>query len=684
MVKWNDILNDDFKIKTNRDYISDYFDILDRYYRHLKAAGFLSCQNDYRFGGLSAHNIGYCYAVDLSESIIPSRKPYCFGTDGFGFEAFPYGAKGPDYDAGSTKSIGNFFDLHNAKIRGVNHHLIMYLQLESMAYNESPYRQKAISPLNVTASEVTSDMGFGGSYENTLNTDKFENYYRVIGISYYINDNDGEYNELNQRELYKAQEIPTVNSSYTSVIIPFYLNGWKKEELDYKDKVACVAISLDNLLGIFENPKTADGVYKYVNYTNGINADIFGYDNKSYYENTKGQLFGDYVNIKSRDDISKSVYFTKETLRKILTDIGIPFTFDLNEALNSNTDKFDEYKPSGKPENPIYPPSGDGDNSSDDFEIVTPTFSPYDSYTTTYLCRKSDINNLSNYMWSKDFFNNVIRLFENPAELITNNVFFPYSLTESQILPEPEQITIGNVNAPTNVTGIPITGLYNRRRSTEPYIYTSYFGSFLDYEPYTHYLLYLPYIGFVKLDGNDVIKHYLHVEYITELETGNCTAYIYSDTRLISQYNGEIGTPIGLSNTNQILKNLKMAGATVQIASGIAGAIASKGAGGTGAISSGISDFISSFAEQTIHTGDKVGGLNGLYSPQDVYLVVFHAIPAEAIGTQELLGKSSSYGGKVSDFSGFLQCSVINGGLSATSDEQKMIFEMLRGGIYLE
>lgn len=684
MVKWNDILNDDFKIKTNRDYISDYFNIADRYYRHLKAAGFASCQDEYRIGGVSAFNIGYSYAVDMDENRIPTRKPYCIGIDGFGFEAFPFGTGAPPSTAGSCKTIGNFVDMTNSKIRGVNHNLIMYLQLESMSYNEMPYRQKAIPPLDVTASEVTSDMGFGGSYENTLIDEKLENYYRVIGISYYINDNDGNYNEVNQRELYKAQEISTVNKSYTSIIIPFYVNGWKKEKTDYKDKVAAVAISLDNFLGIFENPETSDGAYKYVNFTNGINADIFGYDNKSYYENTKGQLFGDYGNISRRNDIRKTVYFTKQTLSKILTDIGIPFTFDLNEALNSNSDEFSNYKPSGKPENPTYPPSGDGDNSSDDFEIVTPTFSPYDSYTTTYLCRKSDINNLSNYMWSTDFVNNVIRLFENPSELITNNVFFPYSLTESQILGEPEQIVIGNVNAPTNVTGIPITALYDRRRSTEPYIYTSYFGSFLDYEPYSHYLLYLPYIGFVKLDGNDVIKHYLRVEYITELETGNCTAYIYSDTRLVAQYNGDLGTPIGLSNSNQILKNLKMTGATVQVVSGIAGAIASKGAGGTGAISSGISDFISSFAEQTIHTGDKTGGLNGLYSPQDVYLIVFHAIPAEAAGTQQLLGKSASYGGKVSDFSGFLQCSVVSGGLSATRDEQKMIFEILRGGIYLE
>lgn len=681
MVKWNDILNDDYKIKTNKDYLSEYFTIADRFYRHLRAAGFVSCKEDYRYGSISAYNVGYCYAVDIDKGTLPSCKPYAAGIDGFGFGAFPFGMSDPLSASGSWKLFGNFFNISNAVTKGVNHNLVMYLRLESMADNDMQYRQKAISPPLVPATEVTHDMGFGGSYENTLNDDKFENYYRVTAITYYINDNDGNYNELNPREIYNAD-----SGYYTSVVVPFYLNGWKDSSTsEYETKVACVGISLDNLLGIYASIKTSD-YYNYrehVNYTNGINADIYGYENLSYYENPTGQLFGNLNEVIGNTKLRKTVYFTKETLTKILNDIGIPYTFNINEALNNNTSNFTNYKPSGKPENPIYPPSGDGDNSSDDFEIITPTYSPYDSYTTTYLCRKADINNLSNYMWSDDFINQVIRLFENPSELITNNIFFPYSLTENQTLPEPEQITIGNVNAPTNTTGIPVTALYNRRRATDPYVYTSYFGSFLDYEPYSHYLLYLPYIGFVKIDGNDVIKHALRVEYVSELETGNCTAYIYSDTRLVAQYNGELGTPIGLSNTNQILKNLKLTGATVQIASGIAGAIASKGAGGTSAISSGISDFISSFAEQTIHTGDKVGGLNSLYSPQDVYLVVFHAIPAEATGIKEIFGKSASYGGAVADFSGFLQCSAVDGYTKGTDDENNEIFELLRGGIYV-
>ena len=195
--------------------------------------------------------------------------------------------------------------------------------------------------------------------------------------------------------------------------------------------------------------------------------------------------------------------------------------------------------------------------------------------------------------------------------------------------------------------------------------------------------MYLPYIGFVDINGNDVIKHQIHIEYVFELETGDCTAFFYSDDRLVSQFNGRLGTPVGLSNSNQIMKNLGMAQGVIKTSVGIASAIASKGAGGSGEIVSGINDFVSSFSEQTINTGDKVGGLNALYGPQDVFLIVLHAVPAEAKNLKEIFGKSASYGGTVADFSGFLQCSAVDGYTKGTDDENNEIFELLRGGIYV-
>lgn len=671
---FNQILDSKYHQKMTNDPTGKFFTNASNYFLHLHNIDLPSCKNDeFKVGATSRYDPNYVYFVDtLGNSRIDS-KPYfsvCPSVRGF-----PFGGADPLVGSGSFFPIANFNLLRQAK-----HKFVIYVNIVKMTDTVTEYRQKAIPPLEVKRGLYNGDMGFGGSYEGELTDDNFDNYYRVESIDYYINDDDGNYSEVSPRSAYVPEKFGTI-SGRTFVFVPYQVQNYERngEKFDYG--ISAVGIILENVLGVA--PRGTNSRTTGVNYVNGIAAEICGYENKAYYENSTGLLQGGFNELATRTDIYKRVYFTKETIQKILKDFGIPYSFDINEVLNKNTSDFSDYSKPGKPSNPVYPDEGDGDNSSDPFEIVNPSISPYDTYTTTYLCRKSDINKLSNYIWSGDFVNNVIRLFENPAELITNNVFFPFSLTENQTLPDPEQIKIGNLNAPTDVTGIPAGQIYNRRRITPYYEYTSYYGNFLDYNPYSKYFLYLPYIGFVDIDGNDVIKHQIHVEYTFELETGDCTAYFYSDTRLVSQFNGRLGTPIGLSNSNQILKNLGYATAIIKTGVGVATAVASQGQYGTSDIVGGIKDFVSNFSEQTINVGDKVGGLNGLYGPQDVYLVIFHAVPAEAENLKEIFGKSASYGGTVSEFSGFLQCSAVDGYTKGTDEENNEIFELLRGGIYV-
>lgn len=671
---FNQILDSEYHQKMTNDPTGKFFTNASNYFLHLHNIDLPSCKNDeFKVGATSRYDPNYVYFVDtLGNSRIDS-KPYFSVYPSV--RGFPFGSADPLVESGSFFPIASFNLLRQAK-----HKFVIYVNIVKMTDTVTEYRQKAIPPLEVKRGLYNGDMGFGGSYEGELTDDNFDNYYRVESIDYYINDDDGNYSEVSPRSAYVPEKFGTI-SGRTFVFVPYQVQNYERngEKFDYG--ISAVGIILENVLGVA--PRGTNSRTTGVNYVNGIAAEICGYENKAYYENSTGLLQGGFNELATRTDIYKRVYFTKETIQKILKDFGIPYSFDINEVLNKNTSDFSDYSKPGKPSNPVYPDEGDGDNSSDPFEIVNPSISPYDTYTTTYLCRKSDINKLSNYIWSGDFVNNVIRLFENPAELITNNVFFPFSLTENQTLHDPEQIKIGNLNAPTDVTGIPAGQIYNRRRITPYYEYTSYYGNFLDYNPYSKYFLYLPYIGFVDIDGNDVIKHQIHIEYTFELETGDCTAYFYSDTRLVSQFNGKLGTPIGLSNSNQILKNLGYVTAIIKTGVGVATAVASQGQYGTSDIVGGIKDFVSNFSEQTINVGDKVGGLNGLYGPQDVYLVIFHAVPAEAENLKEIFGKSASYGGTVSEFSGFLQCSAVDGYTKGTDEENNEIFELLRGGIYV-
>lgn len=75
--------------------------------------------------------------------------------------------------------------------------------------------------------------------------------------------------------------------------------------------------------------------------------------------------------------------------------------------------------------------------------------------------------------------------------------------------------------------------------------------------------------------------------------------------------------------------------------------------------------------------------ING-FNPQDVYLIMTRPIMAQPKNFAQVQGYAASYGGTVSEFSGYLQCREILGGTGATAAENDMINELLRGGIHID
>lgn len=76
--------------------------------------------------------------------------------------------------------------------------------------------------------------------------------------------------------------------------------------------------------------------------------------------------------------------------------------------------------------------------------------------------------------------------------------------------------------------------------------------SYLDYEPYTHYELYVPFLGWVTLSARNVVGHRLLVYYNTNYEDGSATAYVYdaTDDKIIHSATCQLGVRIAFSVTN--------------------------------------------------------------------------------------------------------------------------------------
>lgn len=79
-----------------------------------------------------------------------------------------------------------------------------------------------------------------------------------------------------------------------------------------------------------------------------------------------------------------------------------------------------------------------------------------------------------------------------------------------------------------------------------------FYDSFLDYEPYTHFELYVPFCGTTSIEPADVLNRKLAVQLVVDFTTGTCTGYIMSDNLVIKTVNGQIAIDIPVSGLQQI------------------------------------------------------------------------------------------------------------------------------------
>lgn len=387
--------------------------------------------------------------------------------------------------------------------------------------------------------------------------------------------------------------------------------------------------------------------------------------------------------------------------RKKLTDFlnlfGIPFTYDTANILTTNTDDFtDGYKPSGQPENPTGGGDGAGDNSSDEMVFPTVQITPTNVFSRLSCCTTAELNKLSNFIFTATFFDNIKLLTNEPLEALCNVMYLPFDIHGHSNCSDIHTLTLMNVVTPANVYDL--SPNYNMVLNMGSITVEPYYNTYLDYSPNTEIEIYLPYKGFVNLSVNDIMGKTLTVKYIMDMFSGAATIVVLADTQVVHISSAQIGIniPISQSNANSRASNLigaavgtvgsiatgAVAGATVGAMGGVVGGAAGGIIGGMGAAANGVSHMLNA-AQNHVDKGGAFGGMGWLYAPQKCYLIYNRPISAEPKLYKSLNGYSTSYSGTISAYSGFLQAEIINGTTAATDTENDMIFNLIRGGIYV-
>lgn len=212
---------------------------------------------------------------------------------------------------------------------------------------------------------------------------------------------------------------------------------------------------------------------------------------------------------------------------------------------------------------------------------------------------------------------------------ILSVIFFPFSIGHDGTL---VNVKLGS----TTLDGATYVNGYHIKPSTSDYYVIADFTleaeDFRDYEPFTQYQIWLPYLAWVNVNADDLMNNRIIVYYVVDFQSGSAQVTIYdvTNSRTIFTSNCQLGVKIGLSSTNakevEDNKNANNIGLGVGLltsALAIAGGAVSGNAVavGGGILTGGrtIANYIQNQNTNYYRAYGSVSSANsGLYLPQDV------------------------------------------------------------------
>lgn len=237
-----------------------------------------------------------------------------------------------------------------------------------------------------------------------------------------------------------------------------------------------------------------------------------------------------------------------------------------------------------------------------------------------------------------------------------------------------------------------------------------YWGNYLDYAPYTKVHVYLPFIGIVELEADDIIGHSVNITYAIDSYTGACIAQItvakddYVNTLYEFQGNCAVEVPItggsqaaikagliaaaayGISGVIGAIGSGIKGGMTGGAAAGVPGAIGGAVLGAVGGLTETAANAINnvvSLKSSVQHSG-TFGSSFGAMGIKKPYIIVKRPIQKVVPGYNQDYGFPAHKQVVIGQCQGYLKVLEINVvSPTATNDEKAQIEALLKQGVYV-
>jgi hypothetical protein len=307
--------------------------------------------------------------------------------------------------------------------------------------------------------------------------------------------------------------------------------------------------------------------------------------------------------------------------------------------------------------------------------VVTPSGSAGALYAV-YNPTQAQINNFGSWLWSSNFVEQLKKLFNDPMQSIIglHKIFATPSTGASQ------NIMVGYIDS--GVSSATVSNQYATVNCGTVDLY-EYFGNVLDYTN-TDIYLYLPFVGIVPLNVNDVTRATIGVVYKVDVLTGACLVSVNVNRDggaggQLYTYSGNCAVQYPLSSGSYIGIVTSILG----VAGGIAGTIATGGAMLPVALGAGASA-LGGARTNVEHSGNLSGnaGAMGIKKP---YLIIKRPQTDFAENFEIFDGRSVNTYSSISTLTGFVRARYANleNIDGATGEELSEIETLLLNGILI-
>lgn len=301
-----------------------------------------------------------------------------------------------------------------------------------------------------------------------------------------------------------------------------------------------------------------------------------------------------------------------------------------------------------------------------DYDITTSGF------VTAFVPTSAQLKSLANYMWHTLDLENWRKIFADPMDVVTSLMMLPVTPNKGSAA----EVTVGNIS-----TGISMTTLAGQIVQIDcgTLEVKEYWGSYLDYDPYTKIQIFLPYIGFRPISTDEIMGKTIHVKYNVDCLSGNCVAQILCGEDLLYSFAGSMGYQVPFSATdwsNFVSSTLTLAGSAITT-------VATGGASAPMTVPAIASSAVNMFKQNVDHSGTLAGN-SGYLSDNYVYLTITRPRQALPKDQNKYSGYPSLVTAKLSDITGYTVVKEVHlENISCTGAELNEMENLLKQGVIL-